>query len=189
MSFVKGYLLAALFLGVGLFVVVGMLGKLMFPCAQRISLRQPSPDNKHELRMVDHYCDAPLYGSIWYTISISDTDGSSEGKEIFSADESPDLSWVNNEHVVITISGIGDIHTSLHKAGMIVVSYRLAERLHEGNFAKGMNKYEQQGMEAASKGLTPGRSPGATRKNIEFMWTRYRKLHEWALKNVENDDL
>jgi hypothetical protein len=139
--------------------------------------------------MVDHYCDAPLYGSIWYTINISDTDASNDGKEIFSAIEPPDLSWVNNEHVVITISQVSDIHTSLHKAGVIVVSYRLAERLHEGNFAKSMNEYEQQGMEAASKGLTPGRSPGAIRKNMEFMWMRYRRLHEWALKNVENDDL
>jgi hypothetical protein len=141
--------------------------------------------------MVFHFCDAPaLSSSSWYSISISDNDASNDGKEIFSANEPPDPSWVNNEHVVITISRVGNIHTSLHTAGVIAVGYRLAESLHEGNFAKKMSEYERRAKEAASKGLTSdATNPGALRRRIEFAWMQYGKLHEWALKNVENDDL
>jgi hypothetical protein len=193
MSSIAKVSLALLFsigLGIFFFTKILSLSNPLSSCYSTEQFRQLAPDKKHELGMNNQLCAGGFgQGSNSYWITVYDsTQPTDAGITIFAAsNRAPTASWADSKHIRITILQVCQVYTSLHRAGVIEVTYHLADELREDNFAKRMNEYEQRSKEAASKGLTSdAKNPGALRKRIEFAWMQYRKLKEWADANVES---
>jgi hypothetical protein len=159
-------------------------------CNQMQRAKQLSPDGKYEAIITYQFCSAFVGAtaeSFWVT--IHDTAKTNDpGTEAFVAlERAPEVTWISSTGLLITIRQVCEVHKSLHHAGDIEVTYRLADDLLEKNFEKRMHDYEQRARDAAEKGLTSdARNPAALKRRVEFAWTRYKKLKEWAVENAIN---
>jgi hypothetical protein len=188
-------LAAVLSIGLGLMIFTKIIpvSIALSPCNKMQRARQLSPDGKHEATITYQFCSAFVGAtaeSFWVTVYDTANAGD-DGVEVFIAlDRAPELSWISSTGLLITILQVCEVHKSLHHAGPIEVTYRLADDLLEKNFEKRMLDFERRARDAAEKGLTSdARNPGALKRSIEFAWMRYRKLKEWAAENAINGSM
>jgi hypothetical protein len=183
-------ILLVVVLGVFIWTKIIPVSNPFITCYPMKEIRQSAPDNKHVLSLVNQLCAGGVgisSHSYWITIRRL-PEHNDEGIQIFYTwDYAPDVAWVDSKNIIVTILQVCQVRTSLHEAGAIRVTYRLADNLLPNNFREKMDDYERQAIEAAAKGLTSdARDPTALKRRIEFAWSEYDKLMEWAVTNAVN---
>jgi hypothetical protein len=186
----------AFFVLLGIFIVTdGLRHYFAFEsCAIVSEKRHQSPDGKYDVRVVNQYC-AGGFGTgddtSWITIRELTKPGSEDVRIFESSDDTPDVSWISAERLLITVLHVCRIGTSLHRAGDVMVVYRIGERLSEEKFREKMEEYERNWVDNIKNGRATftghsDKDAEALRHAVEAQWAQYRRFKEWAAINAEN---
>jgi hypothetical protein len=107
-------------------------------CSVELQLAIQSPDQTHEAFVNNKECDGPLatgYHDYFVTIRNGGQSTDAGIKVFVASDVEPDITWRDNNHLIVTIKAPSFIGASLHQANGVTVIYRLADGLLEQDHA------------------------------------------------------
>jgi hypothetical protein len=110
--------------------------------------RSEAPDRQHVAIVREQACGVGTLGVSYQTISVQAKGAPGKETEVFKTDLArPILSWADAGHLVITVTEIGWIGVSLHRAEGIDIAYQLSDRLSDEQIAQRIAARDQKKLE------------------------------------------
>jgi hypothetical protein len=149
--------------------------------------RSQAPDQQHVAIVREQACGVGTLGVTYQTISVQTRQPPGKETEVFKTDlAQPILSWTDAGQLVVTVSEIGWIGVSLHRAEGVDILYQLSDRLSDEQIAQRIAARDRKKFEDYLH--TPSPPPqgnfGSYVLEKKFDRENLKSFKAWAAANV-----